>query len=260
MLRCIGLQTHYRYIAIVICLLGMYGFFGQQVFAFDYQDGDIVHGEYLCDLISPLEIPDDAYDGSLGSPSTASDTINLNWLDHQIAPGHTVDDLSVTLWMSSSFIGDLTIKLEHDDTIVTMLNRPGIVGIPDDGSVPGGSSANLSFLYPITFTDHELDYAAELMGSTITTSDFVGDPANGSSDTYFPYGDDVEPDTLSTFIGGSAYGDWTLHIGDSSPNAGDVPAAELQKWSISLDRVVPEPSSFLLLCGISGLLFRRNTR
>ncbi len=252
------IHTIVRLVTVTIATLVLTGWNTAYVLA--YEDGDVVTGVYVSDLLDPVVVPNDAYDGTPGSMASSTILITEDDDGFPVSPGHMVADLSVKLWMSSDFLGDLTIKLKHEDTMVCLLNRPGITGIPDDGTIPGGNGANLSFDFPITFTDDEMDWAAELMGSDILGHQVVGDPSNGSSDTYFPYGDGVEPELLSTFIGSAASGEWTLFIGDSSPNAPTVPVAELQNWSITMDRVIPEPSSCFMLGSLAVLLLQRVRR
>src|SRR5438105_4516854 len=82
-----------------------------------------------------LAIPDDGYNGTLGS--MASSTITVPALAENI-----IRDVNAVVAINHTFVGDLTIKLQSPQgTIVTLLNRPGIL-TADDGVQAGGDSSN----------------------------------------------------------------------------------------------------------------------
>ncbi len=197
-----------------------------------------------------LELMDGAYDGSVESMS--AHTIGVAELGAEL-----ITDVNVTIAMDHTFVGDLTIKLRSPQgTMVTLLNRPGLPGVPDDGSIIGGDSSNLSSEFAITYDDNaQSGVFSEMMGFGLGSSDFIGDPANGSPDNYMPFPDGAEGDlTLSDLHGESASGNWTLYIGDSAAGTTGM----LDSWSIELT-TIPVPGGFAIL-GLAALTGNRRRR
>lgn len=196
-------------------------------------------------------IPDDGYTGALTFPSVISSSITLT------APQNEpfVGDVAVTVAIDHSFVGDLTIHLQAPNgTVITLVNRPGLGGNPNDGTGVGGDSSNLSAAFPITFLDNAPSgMTAEQMGLGLSSSDIIGQigPNNFS-----PFPDGAHGNqTLAALSGRLAAGTWTLHIGDSAAGA----TGSLTSWSISINTVVPTPGSLAIL-GLAGLTARRRRR
>jgi subtilisin-like proprotein convertase family protein len=181
-----------------------------------------------------LAIPDDAYTGALGSMTPS--TINVA----AVGTEQVISDVTVTIALDHTFVGDLTIKLQSPSgTIVTLLNRPGLF-TADNGVQTGGDSSNLSASFPITYDDAASD-SAEDMGQGLLDNEVIGDPGNGSPDTYVPDADGANNDFFATFKGENPNGTWTLYIADSAPGA----TGALQQWSLEIT-TVPEPASGVL--------------
>ncbi len=125
-----------------------------------------------------------------------------------------VTSLSVTLGMAHTWVGDLVIKLIHpDNTVVTLMSRPGVVETADDGNDTAGvgDSSNLVKTHPITF-QMGAAVSAENMGNTITSSGNVCQ--NDSICTFAPANGAAAPGDLNSFNGKPAAGTWQLCIGD----------------------------------------------
>lgn len=195
-----------------------------------------------------IAIPDDGYNGSFGS--MASDFIVVG--DDGFG-GNIISDIDVTIGMSHTWIGDLTIKLvSPGGMVLTLLSRPGFDELADDGTGCCGDSSDLGFAFVITYDDASPN-SAELMGSTII-SGLIGDPANGSPDNYFPNPGAGPGVALADFNGLNAVGSWALYIGDSV----GADTGILDRWSLTIT-TIPAPGALALL-GMAGLVSRRRRR
>lgn len=196
-----------------------------------------------------VAVPDDAYNGTLGS--MASHSIGV------AGQPAIIDDVNVTISMSHTWIGDLTIKLlSPGGTMVTLLNRPGLV-VADNGTSCCGRSDNLTFALPITYDD-AATLSAEAMGLNSTANN-VGDGAVGTADGSIfqsaPDGAQAGHNNMLTALNGSnPNGTWTLYIGDSA--SGDL--GTLNGWTLSIS-AVPEPATIALL-GLGALAMIRRRR
>ncbi len=196
-----------------------------------------------------IGIPDDGYMG--GFVDMASDFIVVG--DDGLG-GNIISDIDVMIGMSHTWIGDLTIKLvSPGGTVLTLLSRPGLIELVDDGTGCCGDSSNLGFAFRITYDDASPN-DAELMGAGIFSGDVVGDPANGTPDNYFPNPDSGPGVALSDFNGQNALGNWTLYIGDSAA----LDTGALDFWSMTIT-TIPTPGALALL-GMAGLVSRRRRR
>ncbi len=184
---------------------------------------------------------DDGYDGTLDPNSMASSTIAVASDGTDLVGGVTVE-----ITMATLFLGEHVIKLKSPSgTIITLVHRAGLDGIPDDGTDSNianfGDGSNLSFDYPITFDDDAASgIGAELLGGGIGTEGEVGDPNNGTPDNYIPDADDLSTlnggpllDKFSAFDGENTVGDWVLYLGDAAP--GGLPyVLDLDGWTLQL--------------------------
>jgi len=179
-----------------------------------------------------IAIPNDGYDGTLGS--MAGNTI-------VVAPDGTdwVVGVTVEVAVDHIWVGDLVFKLESPaGTVVTLAHRPGLDGVLDDGDGCCGDSSSLGNVFPILFSDTASSgVKAEDMGVGVPADEVIGDPANGSSDNYIPDADDLSVDvggplldSLGALAGEQAAGNWTLYIGD----AGGMFAGVLDGWTLHL--------------------------
>jgi subtilisin-like proprotein convertase family protein len=178
-------------------------------------------------LPSPaVAIPDNAYNGTLGSMASVPLLIPIRG---------AIQDVNVTLGITHSWIGDLTIKLQSPaGTIVTLLSRPGWLEPADDGSDGGNGadSSDLSASFLITYDDSQAT-SAETMGSLLAATGVVCQ--NDSVCAYAPNSGAASSGTLSLFNGQNASGTWTLYVGD----AGDGDSGTISQFSLTV--VTPDP-------------------
>ncbi len=171
-----------------------------------------------------LAIPDDAYDGSLGSMACSS----------VIVPGNVNGDIliaSVETRINHTWVGDLVMKLyPPTGGVVTVFSRPGFSEAADDGTGGFGDSSNLDAGSPITFRDGLLNPSAEDMGSNISGGEVIGHPGNVSSADYESNQGATSGGSLDSVVGFDAPGTWTLCVGDAA--SGDT--GTLDSWTLHL--------------------------
>ncbi|MGA9340887.1 MAG: proprotein convertase P-domain-containing protein, partial [Rhodanobacteraceae bacterium] len=181
-------------------------------------------GDTFCSF-EQAAIPDDGYDGSIGSMAcTDIDT-------SAIPAGDTVTHVSITTGITHTWAGDLTAKLiSPDGSILGVFSRPGYTEPADDGTGCCGDSSNLDSSSPLSFDDAAVN-DAELMGSTIGDDQVIC--ADDGICDYFPDPGSVAvpPANFAGFIGETASGMWTLCVGDSG--GGDT--GTLDDWTITID-------------------------
>ena len=150
-----------------------------------------------------IAIPDDAYDGTLASMACFNVT----------GPTGVISDMSATLAIDHTWIGDLVIKVvAPDNTVLTLMNRPGFAEPADDGTGGFGDSSDLSVAAPINFANGA-PTSAEDMGATIPGGDVVC-TADGLCD-YAPAPGAGPGTDFSDFIGMNAAGTWQICVGDA---------------------------------------------
>lgn len=181
-----------------------------------------------------VAIPDDTYDGSLGS---------MACLD---VPGSnvTITDLNVVVGVSHTWAGDLTIKLVSPTTeILTLMSRPGLAETADDGNDCCGDSSNLDFNSPVTFDDAGA-VSAEDMGASLGSSDDVICQDDGVC-TFFPFPDTGPGTNLAQFNGQNGSGTWQVCVGDSAGgDTGDLETATIvfnqQEGDLAITKTAPD--------------------
>lgn len=188
-----------------------------------------------------LAIPDNTYNGTAGS-----------MLCHTIVVpsggggGDTVDNVTVQIAQSHTFVGDLTIKLIGPTAIVTTLvSRPGVLESADDGNdgVGFGENSNLLIANPLTYEQVAIN-ESEMMGkvpSDHATGDticlFAGSPCNYNPDN----GAATSSEDLSTaYDTTTKVGNWQLCLGDSA----GADTGTLDGWTLTITSVPVELQSF----------------
>ncbi len=154
-----------------------------------------------------LAVPDDAYDGSLGSMTCVE-------LDVRPFPLDTLASLEVELAMRHPWVADLVIKLigPGGSPVVTLMSRPSIDEPADDGTRMNGNDANLDPASPVRFVDGSA-VSAEDMGDGLGNRNVCA--ADGVC-VFAPAAGAATPGGLSSFVGGPASGAWRLCVADAA--------------------------------------------
>jgi predicted outer membrane repeat protein len=176
-------------------------------------------------------IPDGAYDGSWGT--MACDTLNTGDL---VESGWVVQELSVTLSITHTWVGDLVVKLvSPEGSVLGLVSRPGTTEIADDGGndTTWASGATLQANFPIHIYDGA-PYDAEEMGAGLGWGSVICRD-DGECDFYPNPGAVAGLSDLAGFAGEQATGDWQLCVGDTVAGGEGTLAA----WS--LEMVAMEP-------------------
>lgn len=176
-------------------------------------------------------IPDSIYDGTEAS-------MFCQEIEVPDDPINYIRDVQVTTAIEHGWVGDLTIKLfSPENKVLTIVSRPGLNEVGDDGSGCCGDSANLSTSAPLTFKDgaansaEDLGLALPATNQVICVDDGIVPcewaPAPGSGPG-LNFGD---------FFGDTAAGTWKLCVGDS--NISD--AGILDAVTLTISRVKYDP-------------------
>lgn len=167
-------------------------------------------------------------------------------------------NVTVSLELTGGYAGDLYALLIHDGASAVLLNRPGRRA----GDTLGYADSGINVTFSDAASQDVHAYRPPLTGSHTT-------PLGGSlTGAWQPDARTADPGTvldtspraefLSSLIGHTPDGTWTLYLADLSP----VGEAMLKSWSITVT-AVPEPAAWALGCGL-GLLgwavCRRRTR
>jgi len=164
-----------------------------------------------------LAIPDDAYDGTIGSMACVGFANEF---------GGVVDDVDVSFGIDHSFVGDLVLKVidPTGQRLATVMSRPGLNETVDDGSGCCGNSADITSSGVVTFDDQVAGPTAESMGnpgSTVCTSDGLCSYVSNSG---------AAAAGLSVFNGLAlnATGNWVFCVGDAAGgDTGELCSADL---------------------------------
>ena len=93
-------------------------------------------------------IPDDVYNGTLGSMASIPVTVS------GLVPLGIINNVSVRVSASHTWVGDLVIKLQQPGgSLITLISRAGAGETIDNGTGGVGSSANLIIANQITYDD-----------------------------------------------------------------------------------------------------------
>jgi subtilisin-like proprotein convertase family protein len=188
-----------------------------------------------------------------GEPSGLVDAQSIN-----DAPGVTIADLRVTLDISGTglggFNGDLYVTLQHDNGFAVLLNRLGArSGVPygygDSGlsvTLDDAATGDLHKYRQVLNGDDSIPLAGILTGTW--------SPDARNVDPSVVLDSSLRTDFLSSFIGTSVNGTWSLFVTDLSTGG----TQQLDGWGLEIV-AVPEPSSLsLAVAGLLGLaLWRR---
>ena len=183
-----------------------------------------------------MAIPDNGYTGTQASMGCS--TINV-----ASEPGLDIisGPVTVSIAMSHTFVGDLTIKLFGPTPAqsFTLVSRPGVVETADDGTDTAGfgENSNLAIANPLTYAMAAAD-ESEQMGkvpSDHATGDIICVFA-GSPCSYNPNaGASVLSADFAALNGTSKVGAWALCIGDSA----SADTGTLDGWTLNFGTVTP---------------------
>jgi cysteine-rich repeat protein len=133
--------------------------------------------------------------------------------------GHpSVQSVELDVLITHPWVGDLVIKLvSPQNTISTMLSRPGYTEVTDTYDAVDGDGSDLSSNNPITFRDGEND-DAETMGNSLNNNQVVCRDDNRCD--YAPNSGAAIGNGLADFDGEDPVGNWRVCVGDAA--VGDV--------------------------------------
>ena len=152
-----------------------------------------------------LDIPNDTYDGSLGSMACVALTV----IDDGINFVELIDELEVGI--AHGEVGDLVIKVQSPSGVIsTVMSRPGFDELKDDGEGNGGDKSAMKVNFPITLRDGGLVDAEQMgIGNVVCQDDGLCE--------YFPNPGAAEGTNLGDFAGEASDGTWQVCFGDAEP-------------------------------------------
>ena len=176
-----------------------------------------------------LPIPDNTYNGTVGTM-----LCNTIAVPSGGGGGDTVDNVTVRVAMSHTFVGDLTIKLfSAAGTPITLVSRPGVVETADDGNDTAGfgENSNLLIANPLTYDDAATTTSEQMgkvpvdlaTGQTICLD-------GGTACSYIPSNGAATAGNLNSLDGENKVGNWQLCISDAGP----ADTGSLDGWTLTL--------------------------
>lgn len=164
-----------------------------------------------------LSIPDDTYNGTLGSMGSSAIPVSG-------VTGTSVINIEVDVNINHTWVGDLVLKLQAPNgNLLTLASRPGAAETVDDGN--GGPVGTNSYWLGSTVTFTDLGAAdAELLNNPFTGTYFPNPGATVSA-----------TQTFASLFGGTMNGTWTLYVGDVA----SLDLGTLNNWAIRITSVSP---------------------
>jgi hypothetical protein len=148
------------------------------------------------------------------------------------ATGLRITDISVSIFITGGWNGDLYAYLSHGSDYAILLNRVGAVSNGADGYSASGLNI---LLQPETTHPGIADIH--------TTQNPEAPPTGYAADGRIDYSDPSRPQTLDVFPDRDPNGSWTLFFADLSPVFGST----LNGWNLDIT-AVPEPVNPALGC------------
>ncbi|MDC0715747.1 proprotein convertase P-domain-containing protein [Nannocystis bainbridge] len=173
---------------------------------------------------------DEIYDGSFA-------TMWCHEIEVPDDPINFVRGVELKLGINHNWVGDLTVKLiSPEDKVLTLVSRPGLLEMNDDGGGCCGDSANLSKDFPLTFKDGAL-HAAEDLGKALANTNQVVCKDDGINPCEWAPSPGSGPGmSFADFFGDTATGTWRLCVADSNINdAGLVDSIALAVQRVKYD-------------------------
>jgi subtilisin-like proprotein convertase family protein len=183
-----------------------------------------------------MTIPDNTYTGNMATMATNSiDTSGT------IPASHVVTSVSVTIGITHTFVGDLTIKLRSPvGFVLALMERPkgddATNNHGDNGTdLPAGDSSDVNAGSQLTFSD-SFATNPEDVGLGIGATQIVCQDDGRCQ--LMPNSDDAigSLSNLGSFDGDLASGVWTLGVGDGG-NTGDV--GTFVSWKLTIRHALP---------------------
>jgi len=191
---------------------------------------------FSCDGGVPLAIPDDAYDGTLGTMACCTITAA------DFGMGTTISDVDVLVEADHTWVGDLTIKVQSPAaTVVTVMSRPGLAEPGDDGTSCCGDADDWLAPDAILYDDEDAGgVSAEDMGAPGGPICTGGGGGGDNVCAHVPFPDTGPGTNLSDFDTEDLTGAWMVCLGDSG--GGDV--GNLTNATLTFGAVPVELQSF----------------
>lgn len=153
--------------------------------------------------------------------------------------GDIVTDITADLDMSHDWVGSMVVKLAGPSGLMTLMSRPGMLELADDGGGCCGASVDL-----IEGNVQAFDNSASLSAEDIWITAVGGDIPEQS----------IHPDggvlglmsLMEMFAGTRAVGEWTFYSANGQSDFGRV-----NSWTLNVT-TVPEPTTPALL-GVGAL-------
>ena len=178
-------------------------------------------------------IPDNTYNGTLATMLCHSIAVPADGL----GGGDFVAGVTgVVIGMAHTFVGDLVIKLVSPAaTVVTLVSRPGVVEIGDDGNDAAGfgENSNLSASFPLTYNENDPDVDSESMGRVpidLATGSVICQDGGTPCVYEATNGAAAAGDLDAAFDNQSKIGSWQLCIAD----AAGADTGTLDQWSLTI--------------------------
>lgn len=157
-------------------------------------------------------VPDEIYNGTVA-------TMFCQDLIVPDDPINFVADVQLTLAIDHNWVGDITVKLiSPEDKILTIVSRPGLAEVGDNGGGCCGDSANLKKEFPLTFKNDAAN-SAEMLGAALANTNQVICSDDGIDPCEWAPAPGSGPGMdFDDFFGDAAAGTWQLCVADSNIN------------------------------------------
>lgn len=186
-------------------------------------------------LAVAIPIPDDVYDGSIGSMGC----VDLDVADDGI---NFVLGLEAVIGADHTWVGDVTMKIQSPaGKVLTVMSRPGLNEAVDGQGQCCGDSSNLGKAFPMTFKNMGTNMA-EAAGMAIASSNGIICMAEAPplmNCTWNPNPGMGPGTNFTDFLGEPTVGTWKVCVGDGS--GGDTGTIDQAKLIFNKGKHDPTP-------------------
>jgi len=178
-------------------------------------------------LMVNTPIPDDGYDGSVGSMAC----IDLDFADDGV---NVVAGVTATVGLDHTWAGDVTIKIQSPKgTVLTVLSRPGLNETIDGQNQCCGDSADFNNMFPVLFKNMGVNQAEDMGKAIVSGTGIICKDENPklAACEWNPVPGKGPGMNFNDFKGESAVGTWKVCAGDGS--ASDTGTLQSAKLTIS---------------------------